>query len=80
MQIFVCWLYVFSFVNRRKKKHRVVVMDGVEDEVAIGDDNINNDESVPKKKITKKITQKKVKSGESETNTKKVKSPSKVKR
>lgn len=55
-------------------------MDGVEDEVAIGDDNINNDESVPKKKITKKITQKKVKSGESETNTKKVKSPSKVKR
>ncbi|KAI3816772.1 hypothetical protein L1987_16476 [Smallanthus sonchifolius] len=66
--------------SSKKKKHRLIEMNGVEDEAATEDNDINNDECPFMKIISKKIKRNKEKSGESETIIEKVKSPSKVKR
>ncbi|KAK9060224.1 hypothetical protein SSX86_020928 [Deinandra increscens subsp. villosa] len=66
--------------SSKKKKHRSVVTDAIEDEVATENNGIKNDECLPMEIINKKIKSNKEKSGESETIIENFKSPSKVKR
>ncbi|KAI3733461.1 hypothetical protein L6452_12904 [Arctium lappa] len=65
--------------SSKNKKHRLVVMNDVKDEIATEHNKINNDECLPMKIISKKTKPNKDK-GSAETIIVKVKSPPKVKR
>lgn len=81
MHICMSTFNVLAFVNHKNKKHQLVVMDGVEYEVATENNDITNAGCLSMTCINKKIKQnKKNRSDERETIIIKVKFPSKVKR
>ncbi|XP_024991465.1 coilin-like isoform X2 [Cynara cardunculus var. scolymus] len=75
----MCLLIKVHVAQSRNKKHRSVVMNDVKDEIAAENDDINNDECLPMKIISKKIKANKEK-GSDETIIVKVKSSPKTKR